>query len=78
MSNVNRSEHFYRHDLGCIEENFSDQQLILLNPHFDSFCFCRREYNHYLVLELLMDSSELGTTDSAELSLASAAEASSI
>ena len=33
MSNVNRSENVYRHDLGCIEENFSDQQLILLNPH---------------------------------------------
>ena len=78
MSNVNRSEHFYRHDLGCIEVNLSEKQLILLITHFDSFCFCRREHKHYLVLELLMDSSELGTTDSADLSLASAAEASSI
>ena len=78
MSNANRSEKIYWHDLGCIEVNLSDKKLILLITHFDSFCFCRREHNHYLVLEVLMDSSELGTTDSAELSLASAAEASSI
>ena len=79
MSKVNRSEIFYWDDLGCIDVNFGEQKPILLITHFDSFCVCRRKHNHSLSLELFMDSSELlGTPDSTELSLASAAEASPI
>ena len=38
----------------------------------------RKEHHHSLSLELFIDSSELGTSGSAELSLGSAAEASSV
>ena len=81
MSTVNRSETFIG-PISAVSMQISVNKkiILLLTPFisFDPSCFCRKEHHHALSLELFIDSSELGTPGSAELSLGSAAEASSV